>query len=302
MDTPKKAHTVSPVSEDHRNSSETIHISEHDPDIYYDRVMPAWRLIMGCNLHYGYFEFPGQSLDAATQNLTLRVASCAKLTSGLDVLDVGCGDGQASCYLAEHFNCRVVGISTGQKGVEEACRLSEQRGLSPSVQFMVRDGMDNGFPDGSFDRVWVMQSSHFMLDKRTLLKECARVLRPGGRMALADIIMRVSLTKLEVVRHRDEFALLHRVFGRAKMETLNVYQSAAEEVGLGVTVLEDISDKTFPTFECWRNNAVMNKQAVIELVGETLWHDFLEASNVLERFWAKGWLGYGILTGVRADR
>jgi cyclopropane fatty-acyl-phospholipid synthase-like methyltransferase len=272
---------------------------EHEPDIYYDRVMPAWRLIMGCNLHYGYFEFPGQSLDIATQNLTLRVASYAKLSSGLDVLDVGCGDGQGSCFLAKHFDCRVVGISTGKKGVEEACLLSEERGLSQKVQFMVRDGMDNGFSAGSFDRVWVMQSSHFMLDKRRLLEECARVLRPGGRVAIADIILRVPLTKLEVVRHREEFSLLHKVFGRAKMETLKVYQSAAEEVGLGVDLLEDISDKTFPTFECWRHNAVVSKDALIHLVGETLWRDYLEASSVLERFWAKGWLGYGILAAVR---
>jgi hypothetical protein len=43
----------------------------------------------------------------------------------------------------------------------------------------------------------------------------------------------------------------------------------------------------------------MNKEALTELVGETLWHDFLKASDVLERLWAKGWLGYGILAGVR---
>jgi 27-O-demethylrifamycin SV methyltransferase len=277
-------------------------MSEHDPDIYYDRVMPAWRMIMGCNLHYGYFDVSAQCLDTATHNLTLRVANYAKLSSGLDILDVGCGDGQASCFLAEQFDCRVVGISTGKKGVEEACRLSEERGLSRKIQFMVRDGMDNGFPDCSFDRVWVMQSSHFMLDKRRLLRECARVLRPRGRVAVADIISRVPLTKVEVVKHRDEFSLLHRVFGRAKMEMLKVYQSAAEEVGLRVELLEDISDKTFPTFECWRHNAVGNKDAVIQLLGERMWHDFLSACDVLEWFWTKGWLGYGIFLGVRENQ
>lgn len=298
MHTTKKTHAASPTEADNRNLGNAIPL-EHDPDVYYDRVMPAWRLIMGCNLHYGYFEAPHESLDMATQNLTLRVGNYAKLRPGLDILDVGCGDGQVSCFLAEQYGCRVVGISTGKKGVDEASRLSGVRGLSQNVQFMVRDGMDNGFPNGSFDRVWVMQSSHFMPDKRRLLGECARVLRSGGRVMLADIILRTPLTKAEVVRHRDEFSILYRVFGRAKMETLEMYQSAAEEVGLTVEVVEDVSGSTFPTFECWRHNAVASKDKVIQLLGEASWREFLGSCDVLERFWAKGWLGYGILSGVR---
>jgi 27-O-demethylrifamycin SV methyltransferase len=280
--------------------SKAVPVWERDPELYYDRVMPAWRLLMGRNLHYGYFAAPQEDLDAATQNLTLRVANHARLSAGLDVLDVGCGDGQTSCFLAEHFGCRVIGISTGKKGVEEARRLSRARGLSQLVAFQLRNGMENGFPDGSFDRVWVMQSSHFMLDKRRLLEECVRVLRPGGRVALSDIMLRSPLPMVEVVRHRREFLLLHRVFGRAKMEPLRTYQSLAEESGLRVDVLEDVSAETFPTFDRWRRNAVACRDDVIELVGEPLWREFLAACDVLERFWKQGWFGYGVLVGVRA--
>jgi 27-O-demethylrifamycin SV methyltransferase len=270
-----------------------------DPELHYDRVMPAWRLLMGRDLHYGYFEAPQEDLDAATRKLTLRVANDARLGPGLDVLDVGCGDGQTSCFLAEHFGCRVTGISTGEKGVDKARRLARARGLSHCAAFEVRDGMQNGFADGSFDRVWVMQSSHFMLDKRRLLAECVRVLRPGGRIALADIMLRSSLPTIEVVRHRDEFVLLNRVFGRAKMETLQAYQALAEESGLRVDVLEDISAETFPTLERWRRNALARRDDVIRLLDETLWREFLAACDALERLWKQGWFGYGILAGVK---
>jgi 27-O-demethylrifamycin SV methyltransferase len=276
-------------------------LEDQDPERYYDRVMPAWRLLMGRNLHYGYFDTPEGDLDAATDNLTLRMVEHARLTPGLDLLDVGCGDGQNSCDLAEHFGCRVVGISTGRKGVEAAQRASQARGLSGRVSFRCADGMDNGFPDGSFDRVWVLQSSHFMLDKRRLLAECARVLRPGGRVALGDIMLRSHLPMIEVVRRREEFLLLHRVFGRAKMEPLQTYRSLAEESGLELDVLEDISAHTLPTFDRWRRNAAAHKDDVIALVGETLWRDFLAASDVLERLWTEAWFGYGLLTAVRTS-
>jgi 27-O-demethylrifamycin SV methyltransferase len=272
---------------------------EHDPEVHYDRIMPAWRLLMGRNLHYGYFTTSDEALDAATNNLTLRLATHARLAAGLDVLDVGCGDGQNSCFLADHFGCRVTGISTGKKGVDQARRLARAGGPTRTVTFEVRDGMDNGFAGASFDRVWVLQSSHFMLDKRRLFDECVRVLRPGGRVALGDIVLRSPLPMAEVVRFREEFLLLHRVFGRAKMEPLEVYRSLAEASGLQVEVLEDVSTETLPTFDRFRRNAATNRDQVIELVGEPMWRDFLAACDVLEAFWKQGRFGYGMVAGVK---
>lgn len=299
MRTLEKGPPVSPAGGVRMDRSQAIPLSEHDPEFYYDHIMPAWRLILGRNLHHGYFEAPDEDLDAATDNLTLRLAKHARLGDGLDVLDVGCGDGQNSCFLAERFGCHVVGISTGKKGIEQARRLARARGLSRRVTFRLGDGMDNGLPDGSFDRVWVLQSSHFMPDKRRLVEECVRVLRPGGRIALADIMLRSPLSLIEVVRHRDEFLLIQRVFGRAKMESLQVYQALAEESGVQVDVLEDVSAAVFPTLERCRRNAAAHKDDVIKLVGKTWWREYLAANEVLERFWKEGWFGYGLLSGVR---
>jgi hypothetical protein len=83
------------------------------------------------------------------------------------------------------------------------------------------------------------------------------------------------------------------------MEALHFYHSLAEESGLRVDVLEDISAETYPTFEHWRRNAVARREDVIELVGETLWREFLGACDVLDEFWTRGWLGYGLLAGMR---
>jgi 27-O-demethylrifamycin SV methyltransferase len=274
-------------------------IDEFNPEFHYDNVLPAWRLLMGRNLHYGFFQTANEELDDATHTMTLRMSKHARLRPGLDVLDVGCGDGQNSSALAELYGCRITGISTGADGVERARRLARDRGLTQRVKFEVRDGMDNQFPDQAFDCAWVLQSSHFMLDKRRLFQECVRVLRPGGRVVIGDIMLRSPLPMIEIVKRREEFLLLHQVFGRAKMEPLSVYRALAEEAGLQVDVVEDVSAETLPTFERWRRNAMTNKDDIVALVGEALWQKFRDSCDVLEDLWKQELFGYGIVAGTR---
>jgi len=274
-------------------------LSENDDGTSYGRLTRAWTLLMGRNLHYGYFEDPGDDLDAATARLTRRMTETACLDGGPSVLDVGCGVGTPACHLAESFGCDVTGISTSEIGVREATRLAAARGLAAKVRFLVRDGMDNGLPGASFDRVWVMQASHLMLQKEKLFAESARVLRPGGRMVLCDIILGGPLSMRAALEYRREFLLLHRVFGRAKMETLDAYASFAERSGLAVETREDVTRATRPTFDRWRRNAADNRDQVVALLGEESWREFVDACDVLERLWDAGKLGYGLFAAVK---
>ena len=107
----------------------------------------------------------------------------------MEVLDVGCGIGNPDCLLAESYGCRVTGISTSVAGVEQARRRAVERTLSDRVTFLVADGMNNGLQMASFDGVWALESSHLMPRKDALLAECARVMRPGARLALCDVIL-----------------------------------------------------------------------------------------------------------------
>ena len=106
------------------------------------------------------------------------------------MLDVGCGTGAPACRLARRVRRRVTGITTSAVGVEAGRVRAGAEGVADRVRFEERDGMDNGFPDASFDRTWVLESSHLMRERDRLVAECARVLRPGGRLALCDIVLR----------------------------------------------------------------------------------------------------------------
>jgi 27-O-demethylrifamycin SV methyltransferase len=155
-------------------------------------------------------------------------------------------------------------------------------------------------PNESFDRVWVLESSHLMRDRDALIDECARVLKPGGRMVLCDITLQRELDFMEVRRLRQEFSLLRAVFGDAHMLPLAQYAAMAADYGLEVKREIDLTSATLPTFDRWRANARRNRDDVIALVGERYLDDFVKAADVLEAFWRDGTLGYGLIAAGRA--
>jgi cyclopropane fatty-acyl-phospholipid synthase-like methyltransferase len=270
----------------------------HGVAAHYDRVHDAWRLILGEEFHYGYFETPEVPLEQATAALTAQMRERAAIAAGDRVLDVGCGTGKQSCDLAADLGARVLGITTSSRGVEAATELAESRGVE-SARFEPRDGMDNGLESESFDVAWALESSHLMRDRPALLGECARVLAPGGRLVLCDIIRRREIPFAEVRARRDDFALLRTVFGDAHMEPLQDYTETLEGLGMNITDSTDITPETQPTFAAWRSRVEANEAALRDLIGSQEVENFVEGTNVLESFWDDGTLGYGILAAAK---
>ena len=169
----------------------------------------------------------------------------ARIAPGERVLDIGCCIGRQACDLAGTFGASVLGITTSASGVAAATALASNKNLD-GVRFEQRDGMDNGLPDASFDVVWVLESSHLMRDRAALLAECARVLAPGGRLVLCDIVRKREIPFREVREHRLDFATLRAAFGDAHMQPLSTYVATLEELGVTVTDASDISEETRP--------------------------------------------------------
>lgn len=275
-------------------------MTDHDyrPAAHYDRVTAAWRLLLGPELHYGVFDGRdggNESLATATDALTRRMAAAADLRPGLRVLDVGCGTGEPARTIARRHGVEVLGITTSGVGVETARALTEQAGLADRVRFAVADGMVNGLPDDSFDRVWVLESSHLMPERGRLIDECARVLRPGGRVVLCDIVRRRDLGILDIRASLAQFRTLERVFGTARMEPPAEYERLLRAAGLEVERCDDLTAATLPTFTAWRRNAEAHEVEVRQLLGDDGYTDFVAAADILEGFWQDGTLGYALL-------
>ncbi len=272
-----------------------------DPTKHYDSVVEAWDHLLGEDLHYGYFRDGDESLTSATNALTDEMLSLSQFEPGLDVLDIGCGTGKAGCRIASELKCQVLGISPSSACITRASSLSKSLGLSAAAQFQRGDGTQLQFSDCSFDRIWVMESSHLMDDKPALLRECARVLKPGGRLVLCDVMLRTKLSLMQVISHRDEFLILKDAFGRARMETLAFYQDQLADNQLQVDHVRDISSETLATFDHWRENARDNRILVQKFIGDQAWRHFISSCDVLESFWQQSIMGYGIISAAKPN-
>ncbi|HLW15840.1 MAG TPA: class I SAM-dependent methyltransferase [Actinomycetota bacterium] len=271
----------------------------YDPATHYDRVTDAWTLLLGSELHYGVFETGSETLPEATARLTQRMIDAANIEPGVTLLDVGCGTGTQACRLAGEYGARVTGITTSEVGVEASRARAKDLGLSATAVFELRDATDNGFPDSTFDRVWVLESSHLMPARDRLLAECARVLKPGGRLALCDVMLQRPLPFEEVRRLRAPLGLLREVFGDARMEPLDRYEELAVAQGLVVESKTELTEVTRRTFAHWKENATAHRHTLIDSLGEADLERFVEACDVLEGFWGDGTLGYGLLAASK---
>ena len=128
----------------------------------------------------------------ATDELLDRLA----LEPASQVLDIGCGIGGAARAIAGRVGAAVHGIDLTPEFIETARRLSEATGLSGLTDFSVGTALDLPFDDGRFDVVTMLHVGMNIADKSALASEMARVLRPGGRVAIYDV-MRVSDGRLE---------------------------------------------------------------------------------------------------------
>lgn len=270
----------------------------YSPAEHYDRVTEAWGLLMGEELHWGVFASPDEPLAQATAELTTRMIDASQLSPGLRVLDVGCGSGTPARRIATEHGVEVLGITTSQVGIEAATAKTAAAGIA-GVTFEQRDGTDNGLPDASFDRAWVLESSHLMPDRQGLVSECARVLRPGGRMALCDLTRRRDIPFAELRERRGDFAILRSGFGAARMDTLDQYAGYAEQAGLVVDDVVDLTVETLPTLAKWRETSTQHRDEVIELMGRESYEAFVDSVEILEGFWTDGTLGYGLISASK---
>lgn len=119
---------------------------------------------------------------------TLELAQAAGLGPGTRVLDVGSGIGGPSRCLARTFGCRVVGVDLTEELCRVAQELAARTGLAGSVRYRQGDACALPFEDGAFDAVWTQHVAMNIADKPRLYGEMARVLRPGGTLAIYDVL------------------------------------------------------------------------------------------------------------------
>ena len=110
------------------------------------------------------------------------------LSADMELLDLGCGIGGAARFFASTFGCRVTGLDLTPGYIDVARSLTEWTGLADGVQYETGSALDLPFDDGSFDCTTQLHLGMNIAAKADLFAEVHRVLRPGSRFGVYDIL------------------------------------------------------------------------------------------------------------------
>lgn len=146
----------------------------------------SWDLNNSLAIHYGYWDEQVKSFPESLIRMNEVMMKAADIKSSDRVLDAGCGVGGSSIFLASIIGCRVTGITLSERQVQQASENSRIKGDSDLVEFKVMNYAATDFPDASFDVVWGCESICYADDKEQFIKEAYRLLKPGGRLVVAD--------------------------------------------------------------------------------------------------------------------
>ncbi|PIA46921.1 hypothetical protein AQUCO_01500448v1 [Aquilegia coerulea] len=164
---------------------------------FYDESSGIWENIWGDHMHHGFYDPDAQASISDHRSAQIRMIEQSLSFAGLNnnnneeslkiprsIVDVGCGIGGSSRYLARKYGAKCQGITLSPIQAQRAQELANAQGLGENVSFQVADALQQPFPDGQFDLVWSMESGEHMPDKTKFVNELIRVASPGGTIII----------------------------------------------------------------------------------------------------------------------
>ena len=152
-----------------------------DADTFYAEV---WG---GEDIHVGLYDRPDESIRVASRRTVDHLADrVGPVERAATVLDLGSGYGGAARRLVERFGCRVVCINLSAIENDRNRRLNERAGASARIDVIDGSFEDVPVEDASVDLAWSQDAVLHAGDRRRVLAEVDRVLRPGGRFVFTD--------------------------------------------------------------------------------------------------------------------
>jgi tocopherol O-methyltransferase len=265
---------------------------------YYDQTELDYRLtgfLRQDALHYGWWDGTTASLADALNRENEVLAEVANIQPGESVLDAGCGVGGSSLYLAG-MGAKVTGITVSSRQVNTAREKAFRAGLSEGIRFEQRSYTDTGYPPESFDVVWALESVGHTPKKDEFIDEAYRILKPGGRLIMAD----GWATHPRANQHRAMQRLMAAwASPGVQLDTLDRFAASLGKHGFNVERASEETEHIIPTVQHlyrWyvRTRAIHQAMRVVKLRSDVQTRNHGSARDQYQA-WRDGALQYGVV-------
>lgn len=185
-----------------------------------------------------------------------------QLSASSNVLEIGCGAGGCALHFAATIDCRVTGIDLNAHGIHAAKHSAKIQQLADRARFLEHNaGNQFPFPDGAFDAAYSNDAFCHIPNRLGLLRECRRVLEPGGRLLFSDaLVVNGPLTNEEIAARSS---IGYYVFvPRGENERL------IEEAGLTCIETRDTTPQAAAVSQRWREARERRRPALAKIEGE----------------------------------
>ncbi|WP_254174300.1 methyltransferase domain-containing protein [Planktothrix pseudagardhii] len=274
---------------------------------FYDSSSGLWEEIWGEHLHHGYYGPDGTlkkerrqaQIDLIEELLNWGLTSKPLTLS--QILDVGCGIGGSSLYLADKFQAEVTGITLSPVQAQRATERALEAQLQAKTKFLVADALEMPFEANRFDLVWSLESAEHFPNKIKFLQESYRVLKPGGTLLMATWCHRPldgNAGQLNDAERRH-LAEIYRVYALPYVISLPEYEAIATQIGFNHLQTADWSVSVAPFWNTVINSA-FDLRALMGLVlsGWTTIQAAL-ALPLMSRGYETGLIRFGLLQGTK---
>ena len=269
---------------------------------FYDASSSLWEEIWGEHMHHGYYGADGREEKNRRQaqiDLIEELLQWGRVQQAENILDVGCGIGGSSLYLAEKFNAAATGITLSPVQAQRACERAVEFGLQDRTNFQVADALNMPFEDNSFDLVWSLESGEHMPDKQKFLQECYRVLKPNGKLILVTWCHRPTDESPLSADEKKHLEQIYEVYCLPYVISLPEYEAIARLLPLQNIRTADWSQAVAPFWNVVIDSAFTPK-AFFGLL-RAGWKTIQGAMSLglMRRGYESGLIKFGLLTGSK---
>jgi cyclopropane-fatty-acyl-phospholipid synthase len=201
----------------------------------------------------------GESLDEAQEAYLRLIARQLGLRGGERVLDVGCGWGGLTLFLASQAGCRVVGVTPSAVQADYIRRRAVDAGVAGLVQVEVGPFQTVPLAERSFDAVAMIEVIEHLPEHREPLAKAYRLLRPSGRLFLSATCYRSHAHQQEY-ENRPASADAVELYGFTAMAPLSQLLAELADAGFSLGWLTDTTSHYGPTIEHWQRGIESNRE------------------------------------------
>ena len=262
---------------------------------HYDVLGPLYRSVWGEHLHHGYWIRGDESKEQAQLQLVEHLAELIDIQPNSNILDIGCGFGASSLYLAQKYAAAVTGITISPVQIEIAKQAAKEKHLDATFLLMDAEAMDF---QRQFDLLWSVESISHYQDLPKFFAAAAKLLKPNGSFAITDWFRKDHLTPSETRAFINPIEKGMFV----ELQTMDDYQQYFTASGLHITHREVLNKNCSKT---WDLTLEIIKDKKFWILAAKLGSDFvtyLKAFHAMRAGFASGNFVYGLfVASVRSN-